>query len=555
MSTKRTSIALAAVLLGCAVFQAVAQQTRTVTLQLLAINDFHGNLEPPEGANGLVNRVPVGGAEYLASHLHNAVRENPNSIIVAAGDIIGASPLISSLYNDGPTIEAANAMQLAVTSIGNHELDHGVPGLKRDIKGGCLKTEPCRKEEMFHGPRFQYLAANVVSEATGKPILPGTAIRTIGGVKVGFIGETTVETAKIVSASAVKGLRFLDESTTANAAAAQLERRGVHAIVLLLHEGGQQRPDSGSADPNACSNFQGPITDIAKRLSPSIKVVISGHTHQFYNCEIDGHTVTSAGAFGRLYTRLNLTVDAAKDTILSVQAKNELVTRDVPKDPVETKILEKFRPGASVLSNRAVGTVTKEIDKTENAAGESALGDVVADMFLAWASAPERGSAVVAFTNSGGIRASISPPAQPDGTLEVTYGELYTMQPFHNSVVVITMTGDMIRRLLEEQFPEGRSHPVLQVSDGFRYQYRLHAPVGQHVVEGSIQLHGRTIAPSDRIRVATSDFLIGGGDGYTVFHEGADPQVGAVDLEVSEDYFKNHSPVAPGPKNRIVRLD
>jgi 5'-nucleotidase len=535
IATNRTAsgLVLLALLGVSGIEQGAAQQSRAVTVQLLAINDFHGNLEPPGGADGMVNRIPAGGAEYLATHLRNAVRDNPDSILVGAGDVMGASPLISGLFHDGPAIEALNAMNLAVTSIGNHEMDHGPTELLHRIESA----------------RYQYLAANVVRTGTaGETILPATAVRTVGGVKIGFIGETLAGTGNLIAPQSAQGLRFLEESGVANSAAARLEREGVHAIVLLIHQGGSQRPASGEADPNGCANFEGDITGVVSRLSPSIKVVISAHTHEFYNCTLAGHTVTSASSYGRMFTRVNLVIDQASDTIRGVSAKNEVVTRDVMPDPLQTAIIEKYRPGAARIADQSVGSVTGEISRMKNEAGESAMGDVIADAQLASTKAPEKGGAEIAFANSGSIRTGIGGPT-------VSYGNLYTAQPFSNQLTVHTMTGDMIRRLLEQQFRADGGVNILQVSEGFTYRYRLHADAGQHVVAGSIALYGRVIAATDQVRVEASDFLIGGGDGFTIFHEGVDPIVGPVDVDALADYFRAHSPVAPGLRNRIVRVD
>lgn len=548
------SLIAIAILLAAVGRQGTAQQARTVTVQLLAINDFHGNLDPPMGSGGLVNQTPAGGVEYLATHLRIAARDNPNSILVGAGDLMGASPLISGLLHDGPTIEAMNAMNMSVTSIGNHELDHGPAELFRRIAGGCLRQQDCNEGQKSEAARFQYLAANVVrTDGSGGTLLPATAVRTLGGVKIGFIGETLEGTPETVPPESVQGLRFLEESAVANEAAAQLERQGIHAIALLIHQGGQQQTNGGQPDPNGCANFDGPIKTVVGKLSPSIKVVISGHSHRFYNCEISGHTVTSAGSFGRLFTRVNLSIDQESGTILSVSAKNEVVTRDVAKDPALTAILDKFQPAADRISNQPIGSITGEIGNTANSAGESALGDVITDAQLASVSAPEEGGAVIAFTNSAGIRAAI---ASPSGRREVSYGDLYGAQPFGNRVEVRTLTGDMIRRLLEQQF-QFVPNPNLrvQVSEGFTYQYRLNAPAGQRVVAGSIALRGHPIAATDQVRVAATDFLFSGGGGLTVLGEGTNPTVGPVDVDALVDYVRTHSPVAPGPQNRIVRLD
>ena len=530
MNARRMTFAM---LLAGLLLTGSGQTAAPVTVQLLAINDFHGNLEPLAGADGRVNEIVAGGAEYLATHLRNAVHDYPNSIVVGAGDLMGVSQPVSGLFQDAPTIEALNAMNLAVSSIGNHELDNGPDELLRRIRSA----------------RYQYLAANVEWARTpGKTLLPATAVRTVGGVKIGFIGETLQGTGKIVSASSSKNLRFLEESGAANAAAARLEREGVHTIVLLIHQGGTQYPASGPADPNGCANFEGEIKGVVAKLSPAIQVVISGHTHQFYNCEIAGHLVTSTGSYGRMFTRVNLAIAPATDGLVSVSARNEVVTRDVAKDPAQTAILEKYRPRAAQIADKKEGSVTEKFDRSENHAGESRLGDVIADVQLAGSAAAENGGAVVAFMNATGIRTDID-------RVEVSYGDLYRVQPFSNRLMVETMTGDMIRRVLEQQFHENGRPDMLQVSEGFSYQYRLQAPAGAHVVAGSITLHGRAIGPDEPVRVEASDFLTGGGNGFTVFGEGKNVTAGPIDLEVLLDYFRKHSPVAPGLQNRIVRVD
>ena len=539
----------------------VAGQSRpAVTVRLLAINDFHGNLEPPTGGNGFVNGTEAGGAEYLATHLKNDVAGHPLALIVSAGDLIGASPLTSGLFHDEPTIEAMNAMNVSVSSVGNHEFDHGTLELLRMQNGGCHPVDGCRDGDRFAGAAFQYLAANVVHETTRMPFMPATAIRTIGGVRIGFIGETLRSTKDIVVPASTAGLTFLDEAATANRDAADLTRQGVRAIVLLIHQGGEQHPPAHvAADPNGCAGLTGPILSIAGKLSPDIKVVISGHTHQFYNCAIAGHTVTSAGAYGRLLTRIDLTIDPASDAITNVAATNEVVTRDVPKDAAQTAIIAKYEALSAGVANRVVGSVTADILREPNAAGESSLGDVIADAQLAATHGAADGGADIALMNPGGIRSDLV-AARPDATGEprpVTYKALYQVQPFGNTLTVLTMTGDMIARLLERQFdnPDPGDRTVLQISSGLTYRYSMNGPAGHHVEPRSIMLNGRALAAGDRVRVAANDYLSGGGDRMTIFSEGTRKTVGVVDVDALVAYFASHSPIAPGARNRIVRTD
>lgn len=539
--------------------QRSAPAARTVVVQLLGINDFHGNIEPPSGSDGQINGTAAGGAEYLATHLANAIAENPNSIVVSAGDVVGASPFVSSLFHDEPTIEAMNAMHLAVSSVGNHEFDEGPAELLRMKRGGCHPRDGCQDGDGFAGAAFAYLSANVIRTATRTPLFPPTAIRTVGGVKIGFIGETLKGTPRIVSAAGTRGLSFLDEAATANMYAARLKRQGVHAIVLLIHQGGRQRPAEGNPDPNGCANFGGAIDPILEKLSPDIQVVVAGHSHVFYNCRIGNRLVTSAGSYGRMFTRITLDVDTATDRIANASAVNEIVTRDVARNGAQTQIIQKYWSLAEGSANKVVGTVTADLKRAANAAGESAMGDVIADAQLAATSAAANGGAVVAFMNGGGIRADIvargAGPATSAGT--VTYRDLFSVQPFGNVLTVVTMTGDMIKRLLEQQFdnPRPGAASILQVSSGFTYRYRMMAPAGQHVDVDSIMIDGRHLTAADRLRVATLDFLVEGGGGYPALGEGADRLVGIADIDALVAFFKARSPIGPPPQNRIVRID
>jgi 2',3'-cyclic-nucleotide 2'-phosphodiesterase (5'-nucleotidase family) len=376
-------------------------------------------------------------------------------------------------------------------------------------------------------------------------------------VKIGFIGETLTGTARLVGPGSQRGLRFLDEAATANRYAERLKRQGVKAIVLLIHEGGRQR--DADADPNRCNDFSGPIVDIAERLSPDIKVVISGHSHWSYTCTIAGHTVTNASSFGRLLTRVNLRIDSKSGAIVDVATHNTIVTRDVPKDAAQSRIVAKYARLLAPLANRVVGSISEDIPRQHNRAGESPLGDLVADAQLAATRRPESGGAVVAFMNLGGIRGDLTADHQvgDERPGEITYSELFTIQPFSNTLVVLTMTGNAIRRILEQQFADDKPDvaDVLQVSNGFTYRYDLTAPPGRRVDPGSIKIDGKLVAPEARVRVAASNFLVEGGDGFTVFAEGTDRVGGEVDIDALAAYFKAQSPIKRAPQDRIARTD
>ena len=526
----------------------------TATIQLLSINDFHGNVEPPASGNAQYARG-TGGAEYLATHIARAEAENPNSILVAAGDLIGASPMMSSLFHDEPAVLALNHMGMALTSVGNHEFDKGTTELLRIQHGGCHPVDGCRGAASFPGASYEYLAANVIrkTESGSDTLFPPTAIRTVGGVKIGFIGEVLKDTPTLVQPSGIRDLTFLDEASTANKYVAELQNQGVRAIVLLIHEGGVQGTQE-TGDPNGCENFHGGIVPILDRLSPDIKMIVAGHSHSAYVCHIGGRTLINSGSYGRGLSRTMLTIDRATDEIVSVSARNEAVTHDVPADAAVTRVIDTYHPLVVPIANRVVGHLAQDLTKDDNDAGESALGDVIADAQLEAARAPGAAGADIAFMNPGGIRVNLTVdhPGQAGGRGEVTYGGLYTVQPFSNVLYAGTISGSGLKNLLEQQF-HGTGRTILQVSSGFTYSYRKDAPQGQHVVEGSMKLNGMRVLPDATVRIVASDFLFYGGDGFAVLQDEAKMEAHVSgDLDALVAYFQKHSPVGPGPQNRIT---
>lgn len=527
-----------------------AKPSGTVPVQILAVNDFHGNLEPPAGSSGRIGTINAGGAEYLATHIRRLRAANANTIVVSAGDMIGASPLLSALFHDEPTIEAFNSMGLDFNAVGNHEFDEGATELLRMQNGGCHPIDGCLDGDGFEGASFQYLAANVVRATDGKPFFPAYKIRSFAGAKIAFIGMTLKGTPSIVTPSGIADLRFLDEADTVNALIPELKSKGIETIVVIVHEGGF--PTGGY---NECPGLSGPIVDIVKRTSKDVDLFITGHTHQAYNCVVDGRVVTSASSFGRLVTAVNLTLDRATGEATTVKADNVIVTRDVEKDSFLTTLIAKYKAISAPLENRVIGSVTADITRATAANGESALGDVIADAQLAATADPAFGGAVVALMNPGGIRADISYASSgAEGAGNVTYGEAFTVQPFGNSLVTLTLTGAQFKQVLEQQFnnPTPGQNRLLQISDGLTYAWSSSAPVGSKV--SNIQLKGSPIDPSSSYRVTVNSFLADGGDNFSALKLGTDRLGGAVDLDALEAYFKTKSPVSPGPQNRITLL-
>jgi len=533
------------------------KKEKTIDVQLLAINDFHGNLQPPSGSSGRINTpvgpVDAGGVEYLSTHLKQLEQTNKYSVVVAAGDLIGASPLLSALFHDEPTIEAMNVAGLDIASVGNHEFDEGSAELLRMQNGGCHPADGCQDGDPFDGADFQYLSANVVREDTGETLLPAYEIRKFKNVRVAFIGMTLEATPTIVTPSGVAGLDFRDEVETVNALVPELRARKVETIVVLIHEGGLP-----TGFYNECPGISGPIVDIVNNLDDAVDVVVSGHTHQAYNCVIDGKPVTSASSFGRLVTDIDLTIDRRTADVKSVSVNNVIVTRDVAPDPVQTALIAKYDAVAAPLANRVIGQVTADITRTANTAGESALGDVIADAQLDATDEPDFGDAVVAFMNPGGIRADLTfAQGGSEGDGNVTFGEAFTVQPFGNSLVTMTLTGAQIDTLLEQQFdnPAPGQSRMLQISDGFSYTWDAAAPVGSRIDPASIVIDAAPLDLTASYRVTVNSFLADGGDNFTVLRDGTDRLGGEVDLDALVTYFGTSSPVAPGPQDRITRLN
>lgn len=532
---------------------AVAKSSGTVEVQILAVNDFHGNLLPPSGTSGRVGGIDAGGVEYLATHINNLRALNPNTVVVSAGDVIGASSLISALFHDEPTIESFNLIGLDFTALGNHEFDKGVHELIRLKKGGCHPVDGCLDGEDFAGAAFHFLAANVKWKENNKPIFPPYKTRTFKGVDVAFIGVSLEGTPSLVQPSGVSEVAFLDEADTVNALIPKLKQKGIETIVVLIHEGGIQHPDTSPI--NSCTGIAGPIVDIVNRLDEAVDVVITGHTHQPYNCTINGKLVTSAFSLGRLITKVDITIDRSTGDVVTMMADNRIVTRDVPKDSRLTALVDKYNVIAAPLANRVIGSITSDITRIPNAAGESALGDVITDAQLDATDDPGLGDAVVAFIQPGGIRADLTFANSPagEGDSNVTHGEIFAVQPFGNSLVTMTLTGAQIDTLLEQQFvgcgqTENR---ILQVSKGFTYTWSMSGGDCNKVDLSTIKINNVTIEPSGSYRVTVNSFLAEGADNFLVLVEGTNRLAGKIDIDMLEKYIAAFSPVPPGPQNRI----
>ena len=539
-------------------------------VQILAINDFHGNLEPPGlSYTGAKGAVPVGGAAYLATALKE-VRTN-SSITVAAGDLISASPLVSSLYYDEPTIDAMSQSGLGLASVGNHEFDRGPAELLRMQRGGCREAkvgdsrQSC-KLEPFKGASFEYLAANVV-DARGKTLFPATALRDIGGVRIGFIGMTLKQTGSLVSPDGVKGLTFTDEAATANALVPSLQAAGAKAIVLLIHQGGAI---SGAFDDQGCPGLSGDILPILAQLDPAIRLVVSGHTHNAYICHLPlsnggERLLTSAGKYGGLVTDIRLAF--GPDGTLSgesaqfVPVQGEAITtgskpvainpayRVFAPDPGVAALVARYHDAAQAIGSRPVGKLPGELI-WKDVGSVSPAAEFIADGEYFVAREATRGGSDFALMNTGGARTGIIPA--PGGT--VAYSQIFTMQPFSNNIVTLSLTGADLLALFEQQFDSGSNTVakpnLLMPSANVRLTYDRSRPAGRRVV--AVTIGGRALVRTRTYRVTVNNFMASGGDNFTLLARGTDRVDAGLDLDATEAYLRTNPPLPAG--ERVIDL-
>lgn len=562
-----------------------------VNVQILGLNDFHGQLEVvnpiassggrigslqgPRGSEtcipgGTPNCIPAGGVEYLATHVRNLRATNPdNTAFVSAGDMIGATPLLSALFRDEPTIEAFNLMGLDYNGVGNHEFDEGISELLRVAYGdnsvdgytparpdGCHPSEDadCADGTPYHGADFPFLAANVKSRATGEPIFAPYAIHEFDrGAKVAFIGMTLEGTPLVVAPDGIASVRFEDEAATVNALVPELKAMGVEAIVVLVHEGGSV-PVSGNGAGvvdaiNDCTNPTGAIPQIVPNLDDEIDIVISGHTNWAVNCEIDGKIVTGAASQGRLITDIDARISPATgDFIGEILVNNRIVTQDVAKAADMTALIAAKNVFAAPIANVVVGATTAAMVRQEITPGrESTLGRLIADAQLSSSQLAGAGGQF-ALMNPGGIRSNFD--AGP-----ITHGEAFAVQPFSNIVTTMTLTGAQIDTVLEQQFsinsgsnagqPRTPDPTVLLPSTGFTYTWNATAPLGSRVDPATIKLNGVMLGAATEYRVVVNNFLATGGDDFPILTQGTNRVTGADDLVALEAYLATHNPYEP----------
>ena len=581
LKPSRRLLLSAALAVACSLAQAAAP----VKLRLIGINDFHGNLEStglaltladPQGGKPL--RVAAGGAAALAGMVKLLRAGAPHSLMISGGDLIGAAPLVSTLFRHESTIEVMNAIGLDAGTVGNHEFDAGIGELQRIVRGGCAVNQPDGPVSScalgaYTGPKFPMLASNVL-DVRGEPVLPAYTVKRIGGIRVGIIGAVTIATPSIVVPSGVAGLTFIDEAEGVNRAARQLRAMGVKTIVATFHEGGELGTPQNRGDWNdtRCADRSGPIFDIASRLVPEITVVFSAHTHQGYRCIVGGRTIVSGTSYGRGISVVDVEIDPktralrpaatrsynlpvvseATDPVLrerlaaATPAPYAEVLRSTRSDPAIALMVARYAAVVAPKAERRVGTVVGSFGR--GGPVDSPAGRLIADAQLAATRAPADGGAQIALMNPGGIRSDLECRGTPP--CAVTFGQVFTMQPFGNSLVVMTLTGAQLKSLLESQQKAGGDMTVLQPSEGFGYTWQSDAIVGDHVRD--MRLNGEPIVADRAYRLTVNSFMAEGGDGFITLLKSESRTGGGQDVDALLAYLKaERAPIAVA---RITRL-
>jgi 5'-nucleotidase len=537
---------------GCA----LSPQARTglIDVTVLAINDFHGNVETPPGdlvirdpaSPGGAIRLKAGGSETMATLVKTERAAHRNSVFVAAGDLIGASPLFSAAFHDEPTVEALSLMGLEASAVGNHEFDEGRAELLRMQSGGCHPVDGCKSGHEFKGAGFHYLAASTIDIATGRPILPPYFIKRFEGVPVAFIGLTLKGTPDLSAPSAVAGLKFEDEADTVNALVPELKAEGVEAIIVLIHQGGYP-----SGDYNECPGITGPIVDIVKHFDTAVDVVVSGHTHKPYVCEIDGRLVTSGDKFGSMVTEISLKLDRRTRDVVEAKANNLIVRVGAyAKDADQIRLIAEYQASIAPIAGRVVGRLEETLVEASGPSGDSPLGNIVADAAMA-AAQTMAGGARFAVTNHGGVRSDLV--KRDDGA--ITYSDIFAVQPFGNVIVTADLTGAEIYTLLEQQWLNQRIPKILHISKELAYVWDNAKPPGERIVAGSLTLNGAPIDPAATYRVAMNNFIAEGGDGFVALKSARNKLTGVSDVEALEAFVADHSPLEANSADRITRLN
>jgi 5'-nucleotidase len=551
-----SSAVLALLLAGCATQP--SHQAPAVEINLVALNDFHGNLEPtrytytPPGAKEPVT-IQAGGIDLIGGAVQAFRKEDKDTLLVAAGDLVGASPALSALFADEPTLAAMDRIGLTASSLGNHEFDPGKKELLRQQHGGCDSPRPdkaCRYDGGFKGAGYTYLAANVIDTETGKTLVPGWRVVDVKGVKIGLVGAVLKGVPSVVTASGVRGLAFQDEADAINATLPAMRAAGAKVFIVLIHEGGHT---GEPFDKVFCDGLEGPIVGIVKRLDPSIRLVVSGHSHKGYLCKVDGRVVTQGDAYGHLLSRIKMKVDPVSGKVDDIAVQNVVMAPGAfTPDAQLGAWLKDLRARSQAVLDKPVARIAAPlVTRKQDDNGQSLLGGVVADAALA---AVRDQGVVLGFVNPGGMRNDL----QSGEGGNVTFGQAQAVSPFGNTLVVMDLTGAQLRTLLEQQWDRKEGQMHLQASRNLAYEWDSTRPKGSRIVAASLKIDGAAVVDAKTYRVVANNFLAEGGDEFPMFAKGGKRKdTGIRDLDSLVAFLKQHpetGAATAAPQARIVKL-
>ena len=516
-----------------------------VSLKLLATNDFHGRIGSVESPN----------AAYLSTYLNTIRNRHANTLHVDAGDLVGATPVLSNLFYDEPTVDVMNVMGLDIQTVGNHEFDRGQDEVLRRLEGGCFGGDcDYRGGSGFDGQDFITLSTNVTVDATSEALTEPHAILELGGVNVGFIGVTTENTPQVVHPDGIVGLTFHPEAEAVNDAVPELQADGADVIVVLMHEGGRH-----DGDANSCENFRGAAATIHAQFDAAVDVVVDGHTHESYVCDVaGGPIITQAYEYGKMFTEITLTYDTDKGEIVERFAVNHTVSDEVTPDPAVVEVIEFYEELAGPALEEVVGHSEVEIPRTTREA-ESKQGNLATDALL------DQYDVDFAFQNSGGLRADLTTLDQDaDELYPIRRADVLEVWPFGNIVALAEVDGPLLKEILDNGVYEVGGGRFIQLA-GLRIEYSIDATAEGDFPRGVIETveywNHRTeadgtpvdLSASATYTIALNDFMAAGGDAYPVLGDAVYSLQDPLEIAV-ERYLDANSPVNPQIEGRIVDI-
>ncbi|MBD1380725.1 bifunctional metallophosphatase/5'-nucleotidase [Metabacillus arenae] len=469
-------------------YKSANSQEEFVEVSLFGVNDFHGQLDTYQTLKG----KKVGGAEYLAAYLKKYKQENPHSLLVHAGDMIGGSPPISSLFQEESTMEFLNLLNFDIGTPGNHEFDQGTNELTRLIDGGYHE-----KTGFFKGSNTPYISANVINKKTKKPLFSPYIIKEVNGMKIGFIGAVTTETNAYLLPESKKKIEITDEITAINHSVSRLKEQGISSIIVLAHISAKSKLNG--------SNAKEALIEMAPKIDDEVDVLFAGHNHQYANTTIENKLIVQAYSYGKAFSHVKLKIDPSTGDIAKKHA--EIIPtehKNISPDQETSQLLDKYSQRLGTTLSKEVGTISKTVSRKKDNKGNSSLASLVAESQKASVGAD------MAFMHHGGIRANLEKG-------QITMKDLYTVLPFPHQVVKLELTGKQIKEVLEQQWALGKKN-LLQAS-GISFTYNENLPFGERILLLKDQ-EGNELEEGKRYNIAVSSYLAKGGDGFTAFQKG-----------------------------------